>query len=286
MDFERRGHTEKGYGYKADRRHLLGIGPKKDAASLLSGLPVPKAPGGLDEAAIRSLGILDQGGAPFCVGHGTAGGVRDCVQRNGNPAPKLGSRLWLMYLAHAIEHDVDGFDGAFVGDAFEVLERLGIPPEDAWPYSDSPAGPYKVMPPADVFRQAFDQLAPLDYGRIMSHGAARVNDVMKALAYGGKGGKPCPVVFGTDVTTAYASNQLGPGFLADKPDPADVDGGHCQRIIRFEFDPGVVGGVKFRVVNSWGPGWADRGMCWITPAYLTDPSTEDLWMGDYQGMRP
>lgn len=283
--FQRRGHHEKGYGYRPDKRHLLGLPPRKDAVTALSGVPIPTTDCGLDEDAIRTLGILDQGSAPFCVSHGWAGAVRDCVQRNGNPSPQLGSRLWLMYLMHVIEHDVSGFDGAIVGDGAEVLERLGIPPETIWPYSDSETGPFATQPPQEAFREAYDQKAPFDYGRIMTVGTNRVDDVLRALSTAGKGGKPCPVVFGTNVTNAFASNQLGPGFLVDAP-TGDIDGGHCMRIVGAAVDPGVAGGWKFRVVNSWGPTWGDRGMWWMTPKYLMVPSTDDLWFGDYQGMTP
>lgn len=280
-DFQRRGK-----GYKPDRRHLLGVPPRRDASATLRGVPVPTTDCGLDEEAIRAAGILDQGGAPYCVSHGWTGAVRDCVQRNGNPRPQLGSRLWLMYLMHAIESDIAGFDGAIVEHGADVLERLGLPPESAFPYADANPNPAMRMPPANAFRLAYDQRAPLDYGRILSVGTQRVDDVLKALSKAGKGGKPCPVVFGTNVTNAFAANMLPDGYLVDEPDPSDVDGGHCMRIIRAVFDPGVEGGVKFRVVNSWGPGWGDRGMFWMTPRYLMNSATEDIWFCDYQGVTP
>jgi hypothetical protein len=282
--FQKRGHPEQGYGYKPDNRHLLGAPVRKDAAKLLGSVPVPTSDCGLDEDAIRALGILDQGGAPFCVSHGWSGALRDNQQRNGVASPRLASRLWLMYLMHAIEGDVGGFDGAIVGDGATVIEQLGFPPEDAWPYSDSESGNFKVRPPADVERQAFDRIAPFDYGRILSGGSGRVDDVLRALSAGGKGGKPCPVVFGTNVTNAFASNQLGTDFVVDAP-TGDIDGGHCMRIVRAVRDPGVVGGWRFRVVNSWSKTWGDGGMFWMTPAYLMDPATSDLWMSDFQGVQ-
>jgi hypothetical protein len=280
--FQKRGHADgAGYGYKPDRRHLFGAPVKR--ADHLDSLPTPPDEGGLDEDAVRSLGILDQGGAPFCVSHGIAGAVRDCRQRNGVARPRLVSRLWIMYLAHAIEHDPTAFDGAFVSDGFTALQKLGAPPEDAWPYSDSPAGPYKTMPPPEVFREAYDRIAPLDYSRILAGGDRRIDQVMRALAFGGKDRKPCPVVFGTQVSNAFASGKLGPGFVADVPPASDIDGGHCMRIIRYRRDAGAPGGVLFRVVNSWSEGWVDRGMCWITAAYLASTMTEDVWLCDDQG---
>lgn len=287
MSFERRGHAENGYGWKRDDRPLkFGLPPRRDAAPVLTGIPVPTTDCGLDEDAIRAAGIFDQGSAPYCVGNGWAGAVRDCVQRNGNASPQAGSRLWLMYFMHAIEGDISGFDGAIVGDGAEVLERLGLPPETVLPYTDANPNPSMTKPSAEAVREAFDQKAPFDYGRIMSTGTARVDDVLRALSTAGRGGKPCPVVFGSNVSNAFASNQLPPGFLVDTPDPSDIDGGHCERIVRAVFDPGVEGGVKFRVVNSWSKDWGDGGMWWMTPKYLMDAGTSDLWFCDYEGVTP
>jgi len=285
-EFHRRGHPEIGFGYKPDLRHrLFGLALRKDAAKLIGSLPVPKANGGLDETQVRKLSILDQGGAPYCVANAWADAIRDCQQRNGLASPRLLSRLWLMFMMHAEEGDVSGFDGAIVGDGADVLERMGFPPEEVFPYTDVNPNPSMQPPPADAVRQAYDRIAPFDYGRIMSSGTSRVDDVMRALAYGGKDGRPCPIVFGSNVTNAFARNQLGPDFVVDAP-VSDIDGGHAEEIIRFEFDPGVEGGVKFRVKNSWGPGWGDGGFWWMTPKYLMDPGTEDLWMADYQGVQP
>jgi len=289
--FQRRGHPEKRFGYRPDKRHLLGLPPRKDAAKLLGSTPVPTVNGGLDETAIKTLGIIDQGQAPYCVGNAWADALRDCQQRNGLASPRLASRLFLMYYMHALEGDVSGFDGAIVGDGAEVIERLGFPPEEVFPYSDADPNPAMQPPPADAVRQAYDRIAPFDYARIMSTGPRRVDDVLRALAAGGKPGhdgkpRPAPIVFGSNVTNAFASNQLGPGFIVDAPDPADIDGGHAEEMIRFEFDPGVEGGVKIRIKNSWGPGFADGGFWWMTPKYLMDPGTDDLWIADFQGVQP
>lgn len=284
-EFQRRGHPEKRFGYIPDNRHLMGLPPRRDAAKLLGSVPVPTTDCGLDETAVKSLGILDQGGAPFCVANAWADALRDCQQRNGLAAPRLASRLFLMYMMHAEEGDIASFDGAIVGDGADVIERMGFPPEDVWAYDDSPTGNFKVTPPADAVRQAFDRKAPFDYGRILSTGPARVDDVLRALSAGGGTGKPCPVVFGSNVTNAFAQNQLGPGFLVDAP-VSDIDGGHAEEIIRAEFDPGVEGGVKFRIKNSWGPFWGDGGFWWMTSKYLMDPATSDLWLANYQGVQP
>lgn len=282
--FQRRGHPEKRFGYIPDDRHLQGLPPRRDAQPLIGSMAVPTVNGGLNEAVVKAMGLLDQGGAPYCVANAWADAIRDCQQRNGLANPRLLSRLWLMYMMHAEEGAISSFDGAIVGDGADVIERLGFPPEDIFPYTDANPNPSMKQPPADTVRQAYDRKAPFDYGRILSTGTARVDDVLRVLAYGGKNGKPCPIVFGSNVTNAFAANQLGAGFIVDAP-TSDIDGGHAEEMIRFEFDPGVEGGVKIRVKNSWGPNWGDGGFWWMTPKYLMDPMTSDLWMADFQGVQ-
>ena len=191
-----------------------------------------------------------------------------------------------MYMMHALEGDISGFDGAIVADGAEVLERIGLPPEIVMPYTDANPNPSMTKPAADTIRQAYDQKAEVNTGQIVTMGTQRVDDVLRALAAGGKGGKPAPVVFGTNVTNAFARNALPPGFVVDAPDPSDIDGGHCLWIVRAVFDPGVVGGVKFRVQNSWSSAWGDGGYFWMTPGYLMDAATDDLHFNDYQGLLP
>jgi hypothetical protein len=211
MQFERRG-----LGYRPDLRHLLGH-VDRDAAARLSAAPAPPAEKDNDWLV---LDILDQGGAPFCVANATAQAVRCGQVSNGVIAPRLASRLWLMFLAHAIEHMEGAFDGTYIRNAFEVLERLGFPPEEAWPYDDSPSGRFKVKPPTDAFRQAHDQIAPFDYQRIYSTGAARVDDVKRALAGGNV------VVFGTNVSWDFCDNK-GTAKPIDPPVTGSPAGTPC-----------------------------------------------------------
>lgn len=266
-------HAGRGLGYKPDRRHLFGL-PVADARATLSGLPVP--PAGSESLLVDKavVSILDQGAAPFCVSHGTTQAVRTRQVLGGAVSPPLGSRLWVMYLAHAIENDVEGFDGAIVADAFEAIQKLGLPPEDVWPYSDSADGPFKTKPPAEVFRAAYDAIAPWRATRILSEGDQRIDDIRTALAAG------LPVVFGTQVTEALCGGVTGPDFTVDVPTIEPLAGGHCMMLSGFED-----ANRRARVINSWGPGVLDQGRFWLTYDYLKWVFTEDLWVVDFEGGR-
>jgi C1A family cysteine protease len=253
---------KRGKGYKPDLRHLLGAPVRR--APVDAAVPPPSSD--LDHLVVE---VLDQGAAPFCFAHAPAQAIRMCEVRDGAQHPALASRLWLVYLAHALEHDVNAFDGAYLSDVFEAVEKLGFPPEVAWPYSDSAQGNFRVRPPEDVVRQAYDQVS-IDYSRILTSGEQRLSDVRNALASG------CPVVFGTLVSNRFASNDLDADFTYDVPPAGDVDGGHALLFTGHRADG------RFRVCNSWGPGWGQGGFCYVTEEVVTWDETVELWRVDFK----
>lgn len=265
-------HAGKGLGYKPDLRHLAGL-PFADATPKLAALP--RAAAGAATMAIDAavVEILDQGQAPFCVSHGTVQAVRTLEVLNGaTPAPPLGSRLWIMYLAHALEDDTAGFDGAVISDAFQAIAQLGLPPESFWPYSDQNPGPFSTKPPAEVFRQAYDAIRPWHATRIVTEGDSRIDDIRTALA------NKLPVVFGTQVTEDLCEGKTGPDFTVDVPQDANLAGGHCMMLAGD--DPA---NQRCRVIQSWGKNWGDNGRFWITYGYLQWVLTQDIWIVDFKG---
>lgn len=267
--FQRRGTSRHGlrasrFGYRRDDRHLLGaaVRMKTFAPAPLGALPV-------SDLTPYVLSVLDQGQAPFCFAGAVAQALRMCDARKDIGGAVLPSRLALVYLAHAIEGDVTAFDGAFISDVFKAIEDLGFAPEVAWPYSDSPSGPFSVRPPENVFRMSYDQIS-LSYERILSEGDQRLADVAAALAAGK------PVVFGTDISNAFAAGQLGSDFIVDVPDEADIDGGHAMVLTGRRADG------CFRDLNDWSEDWGDGGYCWFTPDYVKWDQTRELWAVDFR----
>lgn len=218
--------------------------------------------------------ILDQGAAPFCFANAPVQAIRTLLALNGAVAPALGSRLWVVFLTHAIERIPTAYDGGVISDAFQAIQQLGLPPESVWSYSDSQDGNFKVRPPAEVERQAYDAIQPFHATRIVTEGAQRVDDIRTALA------NRLPVVFGTQVTEDFCDGKLGPDFTVDVPQDQTLAGGHA--LMLSGDDPA---NQRFRVVNSWGPGWADKGRCWFTYDYLKWVLTEDAWCVDFKGVQ-
>lgn len=248
-------------GYRPDAHD-----PRDQNAEERLGAAVPPA-----SATLRPwvYEVLDQGALGSCVANAIMQAVRVShirqEQAGGapNPAPPLGSRLFAYYLSRAIHHQTGEDAGTFLRTCFAALNKFGFPPESVWSYDDGP-DKFKRMPATAAMHAAFDQRSPTVYQRISSTGSARVTDIKRAIAAG------YPVCFGTDVSTAFASNQVT--GLIGPPNPTDeIAGGHALLAVGYDSD-------AFEVVNSWGEGWGNKGWCRLSPEYLMWSGTRDLWI--------
>jgi hypothetical protein len=105
----------------------------------------------------------------------------------------------------------------------------------------------------------------------MSEGASRALEVCNALAQG------FPVVFGTVVDAAF---QAGLWDGAVKPAAGDPVGSHMMTVLGY-WRPR--GGLQWRILNSWGEGWGDKGLFWAEEDYLTDPRAGDFYLVQVSG---
>jgi C1A family cysteine protease len=149
------------------------------------------------------------------------------------------------------ERDYACSEGIYLSKAFDILKSVGVVPFKNFPY---PACGQKT--------EAVDAVA----ARFRINGYERLFDVQetdekkiyrlkKALADDG------PVVIGMVVPQSF----LFAGKVW-KPAPGDDPAnkrlrGHALCIIGYD---DTLHGGAFRVVNSFGKGWADRGFCWIS----------------------
>lgn len=235
------------------------------AERLFGADPVPVASANLD----LMPEWLDQGQLGSCVGNGAAETALGEMIHAGAPSPVLGSRLWIYYLARLYDHDPAGDDGCQIHNAFAAIERYGLPAESVWPYSDdsSKGAPFSRMPSPEAFRAAFDATFTLKAHRITSSGAARVDDVKRAL------GQRRLVCFGGDVTEDFCAGRFDPTVALPPPDGQALAGGHCQAIMDHAGD-------VFRVRNSWSRGWGDDGNSRWSADYIASSYCSDFWIFD------
>jgi C1A family cysteine protease len=264
----------------------------KDASELLKAYRAVATPPSADNEDI--VQIVDQGGLGSCTCNATGQAIRaaEILERvsgtGGAAAVSLSeaqattpfmSRLFAYYLARSYSGDQHEDTGTYIRLVFQVLNKYGFPPESAWPYSDfaGVGAAFTKMPPADAFRQAFDQRANvaninanlLNYGRITGTGDARLNMIEAALA------ERHLVAFGTPVTEDFC-NSVGIEKPVDKPRPDQkLAGGHAMAIAGYRKTPN---GTVFKIANSWGTSFGNRGFVEFTSEYIAWPQTTDLWI--------
>lgn len=213
--------------------------------------------------------VLNQKAMGSCVAHGTVQAARGEMIRAGNLAAKLGSRLWIYFLARAYDHDTANDDGTQIHQAFAAIAKYGLPDEEVWPYDDntSPGAPFSRMPPPEAFWAALDAKFSFTQHRITSTGYDRVDDVKRALA------QRRLVVFGTDVSEDFCAGNFDATVPLDPPVGQTLAGGHCRAYVT-----SLAGGV--RVVNSWDTDWGDGGYSVDSYDYVAWDQTNDLWVFD------
>jgi len=247
----------RGLGWKKDPPRPFGAKPDHDAAVTLGTAPPPPAASNMHLV----LSILDQGQASACVAHAIPQIVRMAHARAGIDSPQLMSRLFGYYCSRAIHGAQHVDEGTYLRCFFQALNQVGFCPERLWPYV---LDNINEMPSSIAERAAFDQRSPTVYERITSVGAARVDDVKRAIAAG------YGVAFGTLVSEDFCADRLGSGPI-EPPIGLAIAGGHALCLAAYQGD-------SFTVVNSWSEDWADAGTCQFSADYISWAMSEDFWL--------
>ncbi len=213
---------------------------------MLTGFVVADTPDDRDYA----LGLQPSGGAPIdpwaspiSTQNGpdcTMNAVCDALELVTAPVPQL-SRRFLAHETLRQRGQLGGapFNGASLRDVLGALRRAGVCLESLWPYSES----WDLQPGVLAYADAESRRA-VTFRRCSS-----IEDVDAALA------ARMPVVAGFNVGAGF---NLGAEIVDAEP---NLRGGHAAIICRRD-------GEHFRVRNSWGVGYGDRGTCLVTEAWV------------------
>lgn len=137
--------------------------------------------------------------------------------------------------------------GLYISDALDLVQAQGIAPLSLMPYDDKDCkkqASSEAREVAQAYRVQSSRRVEADLVEIKGHLAART-----------------PVVVGMDVDRAFdrlkgATIYTGPKY--------PLDGGHAMVIVGYDDDK-----KAFKLLNSWGTGWADKGFGWVSyPALL------------------
>jgi C1A family cysteine protease len=137
----------------------------------------------------------------------------------------------------------------------------GVCPESVWPYN---VAWFDVKPTAGGYGAA-TKFEVLDYQRVDN---TVQEDLLEALAIG-------PVVGGFTVYESFESTEVARSGIVPMPrDSESVVGGHAILVTGYDQVRGV-----FRVRNSWGTGWGQKGYCEVPFAYFTNGDlADDFWL--------
>lgn len=150
--------------------------------------------------------------------------------------------------------------GGYIRGVFAMLNKFGFCPESLWEYTR----PLNQQPSFTAMAAAIDQRAPTVYRRIFTTGAARVDQMKRALGAGHL------VVFGTPISQEMMTLRDATPI---KPPASRSEwiGGHAMCLVDHQGD-------DFRIAQTWGPHFADHGWMHMHADYLEWSETGDCWI--------
>jgi C1A family cysteine protease len=199
--------------------------------------------------------IYDQGQLGSC----TANAIAAAVEYIDNPR-FMPSRLFIYYNERVIEGTIDSDSGAQIRDGIKSVATIGVCPEKDWPYV---IADFARKPNAKAYADAGKTKAT-SYFRV----APDLTQMKGCLAEG------FPFVFGFTVYNYFESAQVAKTGVIRLPTTNDtVVGGHAVMAVGYDDKSGT-----FRVRNSWGTSWGQRGYFTMPYAYLMSQHlASDFW---------
>lgn len=243
-----------------ERKYVCPLEPEDNSKYALS-VPVP-AEGLLDvyDLSKQAPDPWDQGQTGTCVLHGTGATIWSAHVRAG-VTPFKPSILFPYFNGRRFEGTLGQDNGMYVHDAYWVGHEFGIVPDSVWPFDPAQM---ETVPPQSVYDEAAKDIAK-------NYASVNLGDVNAIkLAFSHK----LPVSFGMDVYRTF--EEIGKDGIMPMPGRFErFMGRHCM----CNFGRVKIGDSYFyKVLNSWGPDWADHGFVYIPEEYMLSQHTADGWV--------
>lgn len=211
----------------------------------------------------KCTAIEDQGQLGSCTAHMFAGIIEyNDVRWLPKPDRKRASRLFHYYATRLLMGTVNEDSGAEIRDSIKAGVQYGVAHETIWKYNvakftDKPDD--KVW--ADAAARKITSYHRIDDGDL---------ETMKQTLAAGY-----VIGFGFEVHSNFMSQEMATTGELHKPGPTDaVEGGHAVVLVGYD-------DVKqaFKVRNSWGKTWGQKGYFWMSYDYVADTSLcNDFWV--------
>jgi len=156
------------------------------------------------------------------------------------------SESWLYWNCKEID-EWRGEEGTSIRYAMQVLRKVGVPTEKAWPYDDIVIGKPKSWAPLVSKWSLIDS-----YWRLNN-----LSELKAALKNG-----PVPIGMACFREIFYVRTN---GVIEYPANPNEIYGGHAVCAVGYNDETKR---IKFK--NSWGSSWGDRGYGYIGYNYIND----------------
>ena len=205
--------------------------------------------------------VYNQGLLGSCTANALAGVVEynEIQKENEYDIP---SRLFIYYNERAYEGTVDSDSGASLRDGIKSLNKLGVCPEEWWPYNIKE---FCVRPSIECYQIA-KQYKALAYNRVTQC----MEDIKRCLS------ESYPVICGIMIYTSFESDEVSKTGNVVIPDEEKESllGGHAIIIVGYDDEK-----EYFIFRNSWGKTWGDNGYGYIPYSYIIDKElASDFWI--------
>lgn len=203
--------------------------------------------------------VYDQASLGSCVANSICG-LCDFLRIKANKEPQYPSRLFLYYTVRELEGTVSIDSGASLRNGIKAVNLKGLCDDSAWPYIIEK---FTDRPTETSFIEAELHQA-LEYQRVSQN----LTDMKSILSEG------YPFVLGFSVyPTLYNITPESDYTLKFPEAGSNLLGGHAVLAVGYDDNKGA-----FRIRNSWGEAWGDKGYFWIPYEYLASPMlAQDFW---------
>jgi C1A family cysteine protease len=204
--------------------------------------------------------VYDQGKLGSCTANAIGAALEFDADKQGIAGYATPSRLFIYYNERVMEHTVASDSGAQIRDGIKSVAAQGACPETEWAYD---VDQFAAKPSAQCYIDAKLHRA-IAYQRV----ARTIGQMQGCLAAG------YPFVFGFTVYESFEGQEVAQSGVVPMPAPNEqVLGGHAVLAVGYDN-----ASQRFRVRNSWGPGWGQGGYFTMPYQYLlASDLASDFW---------
>lgn len=203
--------------------------------------------------------VEDQLKTNSCVANAVIGALEFHQLKAGRPLTDL-SRLFVYYNARVLSESTHLDQGSYIHHGMASVLAYGACESRMWPFMEAMV----TTKPTDACYQNGRNYEAVQYAR-----TPRGVPALVTLAQG------LPIVFGMYAPGEYydIAAQTGRMPRPDQVITSRPPSGHAMLVVGYDMPS-----RHYLVRNSWGPGWAEQGYCWIPFETMDAWSVEeDFW---------